>query len=136
MMGLRFETHRLTAPKFTLQGQGKMKRLRLNPRGGGEGGDGGESSQGTGASHKIVQFLPQRYSNGQTQAAGRGRFCAHCLSILTAAWRNKECAGCTAEARAGKRRIHLVKFQLESVWRQAGLTNAVDLFDQRDFRLP
>lgn len=41
-----------------------------------------------------------------------------------------------AEARAGKRRIHLVKFQLESVWRQAGLTNAVDLFDQRDFRLP
>lgn len=40
--------------------------------------------------------------------------------------------GCTDEARAGQR-IHLVKFQLESVWLQARLTNAVYLFDQRDF---
>lgn len=40
--------------------------------------------------------------------------------------------GCTDEARAGQR-IHLVKFQLESVWLQARLTNVVYLFDQRDF---
>lgn len=106
MMEMRFETHCLTVPKLRLHGQGQVKWLRLKPkRGHGKNGESPSKELWL----CIKPCSPYLSSIATTRLT---RQQAHCLSILTSAWRNYYCARYTDKStEAAKRTIHLLSFK-------------------------